>query len=82
MLEGFTWFRQSAYLWKGDGLTVAIDPWNVVSDTPADLILITHAHPITSSRRRSRSCRARDEGRRAALVRRGRARRGDARRAR
>ena len=20
MLEGFTWFRQSAYLWKGDGL--------------------------------------------------------------
>jgi L-ascorbate metabolism protein UlaG (beta-lactamase superfamily) len=44
MLEGFTWFRQSAYLWKGDGLTVAIDPWNVQSDAPADLILITHAH--------------------------------------
>jgi L-ascorbate metabolism protein UlaG (beta-lactamase superfamily) len=44
MLDRFTWFRQSAYLWKGDGLTVVIDPWNVASDEPADLILITHAH--------------------------------------
>jgi L-ascorbate metabolism protein UlaG (beta-lactamase superfamily) len=44
MLEGFTWFRQSAYLWKGDGLTLAIDPWNVNADEPVDLILITHAH--------------------------------------
>jgi L-ascorbate metabolism protein UlaG (beta-lactamase superfamily) len=44
MLERFTWFRQAAYLWKGDGLTVAIDPWNARSDVPADLILITHAH--------------------------------------
>jgi L-ascorbate metabolism protein UlaG (beta-lactamase superfamily) len=44
MLERFTWFRQSAYLWKGDGLTIAIDPWHVASDAPADLILITHAH--------------------------------------
>lgn len=44
MLERFRWFRQAAFLWKGDGLTVAIDPWNVVSDMPVDLILITHAH--------------------------------------
>jgi L-ascorbate metabolism protein UlaG (beta-lactamase superfamily) len=44
MLDHFTWFRQSSYLWKGDALTVAIDPWNVESDTPPDLILITHAH--------------------------------------
>jgi L-ascorbate metabolism protein UlaG (beta-lactamase superfamily) len=44
MLDGFTWFRQSAYLWRGDGLAVAIDPWNVVSEGPIDLILITHAH--------------------------------------
>jgi L-ascorbate metabolism protein UlaG (beta-lactamase superfamily) len=44
MLDRFTWFRQAAFLWKGDGLTLAIDPWNVTSDGPIDLILITHSH--------------------------------------
>jgi L-ascorbate metabolism protein UlaG (beta-lactamase superfamily) len=43
MLEGFTWFRQSAYRWEGDGLVVYIDPWEA-EGPPADLILITHAH--------------------------------------
>ena len=44
MLERFTWFKQSAYLWRGDGLTVYIDPWAVTTDDPADAIFITHAH--------------------------------------
>ncbi len=44
MLEGFTWFKQSAYLWKGNGLSVYIDPWEVTTSGPADLIVITHAH--------------------------------------
>jgi L-ascorbate metabolism protein UlaG (beta-lactamase superfamily) len=44
MLERFTWFKQSSYLWKGDGLVVYIDPWGVTTDEPADVIFITHAH--------------------------------------
>jgi L-ascorbate metabolism protein UlaG (beta-lactamase superfamily) len=44
MLERFTWFKQSAFLWKGDGLVVYIDPWGVTTDDPADAIFITHAH--------------------------------------
>jgi L-ascorbate metabolism protein UlaG (beta-lactamase superfamily) len=44
MLDRFIWFRQSAYLWRGDGLTVYIDPWMVTTDDPADVIFITHAH--------------------------------------
>lgn len=46
MLEQFTWFRQSAYRWKGDGITIYIDPWGVAKgkDEPADVIFITHAH--------------------------------------
>jgi L-ascorbate metabolism protein UlaG (beta-lactamase superfamily) len=43
MLERFTWFKQSAYRWDGDGLTLYIDPWEAEGG-PADLILITHAH--------------------------------------
>jgi L-ascorbate metabolism protein UlaG (beta-lactamase superfamily) len=43
MLEGFTWFKQSAYRYDGDGLVVYIDPWEA-EGPPADLILITHAH--------------------------------------
>jgi len=43
MLEGFTWFRQSAYRWEGGGRVVYIDPWQP-EGPPADLILITHAH--------------------------------------
>jgi len=45
VLEGFTWFRQSALRFRGDGLTVFIDPWGTAeSDGPADVIFITHAH--------------------------------------
>jgi L-ascorbate metabolism protein UlaG (beta-lactamase superfamily) len=44
MLERFTWFRQSAFRWQGDDLTVYIDPWGTTGDFPADLIFITHAH--------------------------------------
>ena len=44
MLDRFTWFRQSAFLWRGDGLTVYIDPWGVTTDDKADLLFITHAH--------------------------------------
>lgn len=45
MLEGFTWFRQSAMRYAADGLKLYIDPWGTRSeDAPADLILITHAH--------------------------------------
>ncbi len=44
MLEGFTWFKQAAYRWQGSGLTLYIDPWEVTTDDPADLIVLTHAH--------------------------------------
>ena len=46
MLERYTWFKQSAFLWSGaGGPTVYVDPWGVEpTDPPADLILITHAH--------------------------------------
>ena len=44
MLDRFTWFRQSSYQWKGDGLVVYIDPWGVTTEDPADAIFITHAH--------------------------------------
>ncbi|MDQ6714023.1 MAG: MBL fold metallo-hydrolase [Candidatus Dormibacteraeota bacterium] len=45
MLEKFTWYKQSAYKWKGDGMTVYIDPWGLRDqEEPADVIFITHAH--------------------------------------
>jgi L-ascorbate metabolism protein UlaG (beta-lactamase superfamily) len=44
MLDRFTWFRQSAYRWDGDGVTVYIDPWGVTDPVPADVVFITHAH--------------------------------------
>jgi L-ascorbate metabolism protein UlaG (beta-lactamase superfamily) len=44
MLDRFTWFRQSAFLWRGDGINVYIDPWGLTLDDPADVIFITHAH--------------------------------------
>ena len=45
MLDRITWFKQAAYRWDGDGLTVYIDPWGIPDDPPpADLVLITHAH--------------------------------------
>ncbi len=45
MLEGFTWYKQSAFRWKGERLVLYIDPWGLGGDLPpADLVLITHAH--------------------------------------
>lgn len=45
MLDRFTWYRQAAFRYAGDGITVYIDPWGTTSDdAPADLILITHIH--------------------------------------
>lgn len=45
MLERFTWYKQSGYRWKGDGVTIYIDPWQVTGEPePADAIFITHAH--------------------------------------
>ncbi len=44
-LEGFTWYRQSAFGFQGDGLSVYIDPWGMPDDAPpADAVFITHAH--------------------------------------
>jgi len=44
MLERFTWFKQSAFLWRGEGIAVYIDPWGVTTDDPADVVFLTHAH--------------------------------------
>lgn len=45
MLEGITWYRQSALRFTDGERTVYIDPWGTGDDPPpADLILITHAH--------------------------------------
>lgn len=44
MLDRFVWFKQAGYQWRGDGLTVYIDPWEVTQPDPADVIFITHAH--------------------------------------
>jgi len=45
MLENFTWYKQSAFRWKGDRVVVYIDPWGLEGDLPpADVVLITHAH--------------------------------------
>lgn len=51
MLDRFTWYRQAAFRWTGDGLTVYIDPWLVPEgQDPADVIFITHAHDDHFSR--------------------------------
>ena len=45
MLQRFTWFKQSAYLWQAEGLALYIDPWGISEGRPpADAVLITHAH--------------------------------------
>ena len=45
MLDRFTWFKQAAYRWDGDGLTLYIDPWGIPDGAPpADVVVITHAH--------------------------------------
>jgi L-ascorbate metabolism protein UlaG (beta-lactamase superfamily) len=45
VLEGITWYRQSALRFTDGERTVYIDPWGTdEAAPPADLILITHAH--------------------------------------
>jgi L-ascorbate metabolism protein UlaG (beta-lactamase superfamily) len=44
VLERFTWFKQSAYCYRGDGITIYIDPWGIPKEDPADVVFITHAH--------------------------------------
>lgn len=45
MIERFTWYRQAAYRYEGEGRTVYIDPWGLPDDAPeADAVFITHAH--------------------------------------
>jgi L-ascorbate metabolism protein UlaG (beta-lactamase superfamily) len=46
MHEKLTWYKQSAYKWKGEGLTIYIDPWGLRKgqEDPADVVFITHAH--------------------------------------
>ena len=45
MLEGFKWYRQSAFRVTDGERTIYIDPWGTGDAEPAaDLILITHAH--------------------------------------
>ena len=45
MLNRFTWYKQSSYLWRGENKDVYIDPWGLTGDLPeADVIFITHAH--------------------------------------
>jgi L-ascorbate metabolism protein UlaG (beta-lactamase superfamily) len=45
MHEKLTWYKQSAYKWKGE-ITVYLDPWGLRKgqEEPADVIFITHAH--------------------------------------
>ncbi|MFN2545326.1 MAG: MBL fold metallo-hydrolase [Actinomycetota bacterium] len=45
MLDRFTWFKQAAYLWRGENKNIYIDPWGVTEgQPPADVIFLTHAH--------------------------------------
>ncbi len=45
MLERFTWFRQAAMRYAGQGITIYIDPWGTTpEDARADVIFISHAH--------------------------------------
>lgn len=44
LIEGFTWYKQSAFRWRGER-TVYIDPWGLSGDlSEADLVLVTHIH--------------------------------------
>lgn len=43
--ERLTWFGQSAFRLRAEGLTIFFDPWRVPAAAgPADIILITHPH--------------------------------------
>lgn len=44
LIEGITWYKQSAFRWRGEKL-VYVDPWGLTGDLPAaDLVLVTHIH--------------------------------------
>lgn len=45
MLEAFTWYRQAAFRYEGEGKQIYLDPWGLPDDAPeADAVFITHAH--------------------------------------
>jgi L-ascorbate metabolism protein UlaG (beta-lactamase superfamily) len=45
LIEDLTWYKQAAFGWRREGLTVYVDPWSIPDGAPkADLVLITHAH--------------------------------------
>jgi L-ascorbate metabolism protein UlaG (beta-lactamase superfamily) len=44
MLERVTWFKNSAFRWRDGDRTIYVDPWGITDPTPADVVLITHAH--------------------------------------
>jgi L-ascorbate metabolism protein UlaG (beta-lactamase superfamily) len=45
MLERFTWLKNSAFRWDGEGMVVYIDPWGTRDDDPpADVVFVTHGH--------------------------------------
>ncbi len=44
MLDGVTWFRQSAIRIRRVGLEVHVDPWGLTEESEADYILLTHPH--------------------------------------
>ena len=51
MLDRFTWFKQSAYVWKDEALTVYIDPWEVTVEDPGVFTMpwsagITYRRPL------------------------------------
>ena len=42
MLENFTWYKQSAFRFKGERLVMYIDPWGLDGDLPpADVPVMT-----------------------------------------
>ncbi|HYU58142.1 MAG TPA: MBL fold metallo-hydrolase [Actinomycetota bacterium] len=45
MLDRFTWFKQSAFRYDGDGITVYFDAWGIPDDAPpADVLFVSHGH--------------------------------------
>jgi L-ascorbate metabolism protein UlaG (beta-lactamase superfamily) len=44
VVKNITWLGHDGFLIKGDGKTIAIDPFQVEECEPADIILVTHEH--------------------------------------
>jgi len=44
VIKNITWLGHDGFLIKGDGKTIAIDPFQVKDSEPADIILVTHEH--------------------------------------